>query len=63
MTGNERFKILKKFKHGAYIESDEEMRVLKSFASAGLVRFGCDLINKKAEAMLTKKGRWLLPVL
>ncbi len=55
--------ILKKFKNGAYIESDEEMAVLKKWALAGLVKFGVDLKKIKPDAKLTKKGRWLLPVI
>lgn len=55
--------LLKKFKDGAIIESDEEMNVLKKWALTGVVRFGSDLVKMKPEAKLTKKGRWLLPVI
>lgn len=55
--------ILKKFKKGAIIETDEEMRVLEKWALGGLVKFGADLIDMKAEACLTKRGKWLLPVI
>jgi len=55
--------VLNKFKKGAFIESDAEMEVLKKWALAGLVKFGVDLVNKKPEAKLTKKGKWLLPVI
>jgi hypothetical protein len=56
-------KILTKFKKGAVIESDEEMKVLEKWALGGLVKFGADLINMKSEAKLTARGRWLLPVM
>ena len=55
--------ILEKFEKGAVIESDEEMEVLEKWATAGLVKFGADLVEQKAEAMLTKRGKWLLPVM
>jgi len=60
---NSERKILEKFKKGAVIETDEEMRVLEKWALGGLVKFGADLIGMKAEASLTQRGKWLLPVL
>ncbi len=53
--------ILAKFKKPNYIETDEEMNVLEKWALGGLVKFGADLISMKAEATLTKRGKWLLP--
>ncbi|MFH1626951.1 MAG: hypothetical protein ABH971_02550 [bacterium] len=60
---NSEGEILRKFKNGAIISSDEEMRVLEKWALIELVKFGADLIGMKAEASLTKRGKWLLPVL
>jgi len=56
--------ILSKFKgkKGAFIESDEERRVLEKWALGGLVTFGFNS-DLKPEAKLTKKGLFLLPVI
>ena len=52
--------ILRKFKGGGVISSKKELRVLKQFASTGLVNFGFDYKHKKPEAKLTSQGEWAL---
>lgn len=47
--------ILKKFKHGAVIESEEEKRVLDQWCKTGFVTKGFD--GKQPFAKLTDSGR------
>ena len=52
--------VLKKFKEGAAINSEEELRVLDRYASTGMVRFGFDYKTRQPTASLTNQGRWFL---
>jgi len=52
--------VLKKFKKGETIDSDEEMKILERYALTGMVQFGSNLKTRKAEAILTNQGRWFL---
>lgn len=52
--------ILERFKKGKRIENEEEDEVLERYAITGMVRFGVDLEELKAEAILTERGKWFL---
>lgn len=53
--------VLKKFKNGKTIESEEELKILKRYASTGMVRLGgFNYITRKPEARLTSQGRWFV---
>lgn len=53
-------KILSKFRNGAAIESQDELRVLDRYASTGMVRFGFNYKRRVPEASLTDQGKWFL---
>lgn len=52
--------ILKRFKRGNFVNNEEEARVLERYASTGMVTFGFNYKEKKADARLTEQGKWLL---
>lgn len=52
--------ILAKFKKGGKIETAEERQILQRYAMTGMVKLGVNFETKKAEAILTKRGKWLL---
>lgn len=45
------------------IENKSELSILKKWALTGLVKFGANLKTRKAEARLTKRGKWKLPAI
>lgn len=53
-------KILKKFKKGRFVETDEERKIIEKFAAIGFVSCGYDWNEEKPTAKLTELGRgWL----
>lgn len=50
--------VLGKFEDGAEINNETEMNLLKRYSLTGMVEFGVSLENKKAQAKLTKRGKW-----
>lgn len=52
--------VLKKFKKGAVIENEEELKILKRYYSTGMVHFGFDYKLRSSTASLTKQGKWFL---
>jgi hypothetical protein len=53
-------RVLSKFKRGAFITSEEEMEILQRHASTGMVTFGFNHDTNRAEAKLTRLGRWFV---
>lgn len=52
--------VLKKFKNGSTIDTQEEMNVLDRYFSTGMVHFGFDYKLRKATASLTDQGKWFI---
>lgn len=52
--------VLKKFKHGNYIENLYELKILQRYASTGMVSFGFDYEKKECDAKLTPQGKWFV---
>lgn len=53
-------KILNKFRNGALIETEEEMKILERYASTGMVHFGFNTKKGMGDASLTKQGKWFV---
>lgn len=53
-------KTLKKFRKGNFIDSENELFILRRYASTGMVHFGFNYKLKKPDAKLTRQGRWFL---
>ena len=53
--------VLKKYKKGHSIDSEDDLKVLERYASTGMVRLsGFNYKTKKGEAVLTDQGKWFL---
>ncbi len=52
--------VLSRYAKPNFIEDEKDLDILKRYHSTGMVRYGFNYKLKKAEATLTRQGRWLL---
>lgn len=52
--------ILRKFRRRSAIQNEEELKVLRRYASTGMVAFSFNAAKRQPEAELTDQGKWFV---